>query len=59
MYSPEVLDNIETLLLQKPGLFTEEDGHESIPMFEALNLDASMLFRVINLLIPTDVVERL
>ncbi|KAI1414085.1 hypothetical protein F5Y13DRAFT_198015 [Hypoxylon sp. FL1857] len=53
------LDVIEGLVLQKPSLFTDPDAMDRTAMFEALRLDASMLFRVINLLISNEAVERL
>ena len=55
----EAVDRIEELVLREPKLFTEPNETRQIPTFEAPRLDASVLFRVINQLIPHDVVEKL
>lgn len=56
---PIAITYIEELLVEKPELFTEQDESPIVPMFEFPKLDASVLFRVIKLLIPVELIESL
>lgn len=59
LFPKEALDCIEQLVLEKPELFTESDENYPAPMVHPLKHDISLLLRVMKLLIPTEVVERL
>jgi hypothetical protein len=56
---PEALEIIETLVLDKPELFTAVDDYTKTPMLEAAKHQVTILFRVINLLIPLSTLNKI
>lgn len=57
--SPETLACIEEVVLQDPNLFIKSDWYTNIPMLEAAKSEVTILFRVIDLLIPEEIRERI
>lgn len=58
-FTEPALAGIVSLVLVKPSLFTNQDVGGMVPMFTALKLDASVLTRVIGLLLPDSVLDHL
>ncbi|KAI0437936.1 hypothetical protein F4803DRAFT_536878 [Xylaria telfairii] len=59
VFPEKVLEGIESVVLSKPSLLTGKPTREAAPIFKALKLDASVLIRVIGLLLHESVREHL
>ncbi|KAK3291439.1 uncharacterized protein B0H64DRAFT_366705 [Chaetomium fimeti] len=59
VFPEPALAGIESLVLSKPSLFSNPDVNGDVPMFMALKLDASVLVRVLDLLIPGPTLDHL
>ncbi|KAK1480506.1 hypothetical protein CTAM01_14346 [Colletotrichum tamarilloi] len=52
---PHALTFIESLVVDSPDLFVAKDSDQKVPMLEAANSQVAILFRIINLLIPSEI----
>ncbi|KXH30267.1 hypothetical protein CSIM01_12622 [Colletotrichum simmondsii] len=52
---PHALTFIESLVVNSPDLFVAKDSDQKVPMLEAANSQVAILFRIISLLIPSEI----
>ena len=57
--SPVVLDFVDHLVINKPDLFTQEDGSGVVPLSDAAENKVEILFRVLSLVIPESMRKRI
>ncbi|KAJ0328228.1 hypothetical protein COL922a_013300 [Colletotrichum nupharicola] len=57
--SPSALEEIESLVVDHPEFFVDEDDDNRLPMIEAAKHHIVTLFRIIDLLIPKDILAEI
>ncbi|KAG5760015.1 hypothetical protein H9Q69_011133 [Fusarium xylarioides] len=58
--APQIaLEYVEAIVLEKPGLFINKDKSGKLPMIEAARFQSPILFRVLDLLVPTYILSLL
>ncbi|KAI8216332.1 hypothetical protein K4K53_010202 [Colletotrichum sp. SAR 10_77] len=57
--SPSVLEEIESLVVDHPDFFVDKDDDDRLPMIEAAKHHIVTLFRIIDLLIPKDIITEI
>lgn len=59
VFPEQALEGIVALVLEKPKLLTDPDTDDFVPLIAALKLDASVLTRVLDLLVPVPALDHL